>query len=56
VLAVGCRALVIAEQVCVPNAAQAFDDMDELRDARVAGELKMVVRKLIDAAKLMVGR
>jgi NAD(P)H-dependent FMN reductase len=53
VLAVGCRALVIAEQVSVPNAAQAFDDMDELRDARAAGELKIVVRKLIDAAKLL---
>ena len=56
VLAVGCHALVIAEQVCVPNAAQAFDDMDELRDARVAGELKLVVRKLIEAAKLMAVR
>jgi len=56
VLAVGCRALVIAEQVCVSNAAQAFDDMDDLRDARAAGELKLVVRKLIDAAKLMIAR
>ena len=56
VLAVGCRAFVIAEQVSVPNAAHAFDDMDELRDARVAGELKIVVRKLIDAAKLLTGR
>src|SRR4051794_41166773 len=56
VLAVGCRALVIAEQVCVANAAQAFDDMDELRDARAAGELKLVVRKLIEAAKLMIAR
>src|SRR5215208_1130287 len=28
VLAVGCRALVIAEQVSVSNAEQAFDDMD----------------------------
>ena len=56
VLAVGCRALVLAEQVSVPNAAQAFDDMDELTDARAAGELKIVVRKLIDAAKLLAGR
>jgi chromate reductase len=56
VLAVGCRALVIAEQVCVANAAQAFDDMDDLRDARAAGELKLVVRKLIEAAKLMIAR
>jgi chromate reductase, NAD(P)H dehydrogenase (quinone) len=52
VLAVGCRALVIAEQVTVPNAEQAFDEMDELKDTRAAGQLKIVVRKLIDTAKL----
>ena len=47
-LAVGCRALVIAEQVTVPNAEQAFDEMDELKDERAADALKLVVRKLID--------
>jgi len=56
VLAVGCRALVLAEQVSVTNAEQAFDDMDELRDVRAAAELRLVVRKLIDAAKLLAGR
>jgi chromate reductase, NAD(P)H dehydrogenase (quinone) len=55
VLAVGCRALVLAEQVSVPNAEQAFGDMDELRDARAADELRIVVRKLIDAASLLAG-
>jgi chromate reductase, NAD(P)H dehydrogenase (quinone) len=53
VLVVGCRALVIAEQVTVPNAEQAFDEMDELTDARAAGELKVVVRKLVDTARLL---
>jgi NAD(P)H-dependent FMN reductase len=53
VLAVGCRALVIAEQVTVPNAEQAFDEMDELKDARAAGQLKLVIRKLVDTAKLL---
>ena len=53
VLAVGCRALVIAEQVTVPNAEQAFDKMDELKDARAAGQLKLVIRKLVDTAKLL---
>jgi len=53
VLAVGCRALVIAEQVTVPNAEQAFDEMDELKDARAAAQLKLVVRKLVDTAKLL---
>jgi NAD(P)H-dependent FMN reductase len=52
VLAVGCRALVIAEQVTIPTAEQAFDEMDELKDTRAASELKVVVRKLIDTAKL----
>ena len=51
VLAVGCGALVIAEQVTVPNAEQAFDEMDELRDARASDELKAVVRKLVDVAE-----
>jgi hypothetical protein len=53
VLAVGCRALVLAEQVTVPNAEHAFDDMDELTDTRAANQLKVVVRKLVDTARLM---
>jgi chromate reductase, NAD(P)H dehydrogenase (quinone) len=53
VLAVGCRALVIAEQVNVPNAEQAFDEMDELNDARAATQLKTVARKLVDTARLL---
>ena len=52
VLAAGCRALVIGEQVNVPNAGDAFDEMDQLKDKRVADQLKAVVRKLIDAAAL----
>jgi NAD(P)H-dependent FMN reductase len=53
VLAVGCRALVIAEQLTVPNADQAFDEMDELKDARIAAQLKLVARKLVDTARLL---
>jgi chromate reductase len=52
VLAVGCRAFVVPEQVTVPNAEQAFDEMDELKDARAAGQLKTVVRKLIEYARM----
>jgi chromate reductase, NAD(P)H dehydrogenase (quinone) len=55
VLAVGCRALVIPEQVTVPNAADAFDEMDALRDTRAADQLKLVVRKLIDYARMIAG-
>ena len=53
VLAVGCRALVIPEQVTVPNAATAFDDMDQLTDARAAAQLKLVARRLVDFARLL---
>jgi chromate reductase len=56
ILAVGCRALVVAEQVSVPNAGDAFDEMDELKDTRLAGELKTVVRKLVELAKLLAGK
>jgi chromate reductase, NAD(P)H dehydrogenase (quinone) len=56
ILAVGCRALVVAEQVSVPNAADAFDEMDQLRDARLAGELKIVVHKLVELARLVAGK
>ena len=55
-LAVGCQALVIAEQLSVGNAEQVFDEMDELRDGRAAGDLKALVRKLIDTANLFAGR
>jgi chromate reductase, NAD(P)H dehydrogenase (quinone) len=53
VLAVGCRALVLAEQVSVRNAEQAFDEMDELRDARAADQLRLVMRKLVETAQLL---
>jgi chromate reductase len=53
VLAVGCRALVIPEQVTVPNAEQAFDEMDQLKDARAADQLKLVVQKLLEYVRML---
>jgi NAD(P)H-dependent FMN reductase len=53
VLAVGCRALVIPEQITIPNAASAFDEMDELNDAAAAAQLKTVARRLVDYARLL---
>ena len=55
VLAIGCRALVIPEQVTIPNAADAFDELDGLRDTRTADQLKLVVRRLIDYARMIGG-
>ena len=44
---------MLAEQLSVPNAEHAFDDMDELKDARASAQLKIVVRKLVDTARLL---
>jgi len=56
VLAIGCRAFVVPEQVTIPNAGEAFDVSDELKDARAAAQLKLVLRKLIDYARMMGDR
>jgi chromate reductase, NAD(P)H dehydrogenase (quinone) len=53
VLAVGCRALVIPEQVTIPNAETAFDDMDQLVNARLATQLKLVARRLVEYAQML---
>ena len=53
VLEIGCGALVIPEQITVPHANQAFDDMDNLKDEQSTAALKTTVRALIDAAERM---
>ncbi len=56
VLEVGCGALVIPEQVAVGNAENAFDDMDNLKDARLATALNTLARRLVDTAQQYGGR
>ena len=53
ILELGCGALVIPEQVSVGRAAQAFDEMDNLKDEALAAALKALVRRLIEMARLM---
>jgi chromate reductase, NAD(P)H dehydrogenase (quinone) len=53
ILELGCGALVIPEQVTVGRAAQAFDDMDNLKEETPAAALKAMVRRLIEMASLM---
>jgi chromate reductase, NAD(P)H dehydrogenase (quinone) len=50
ILELGCGALVLPEQISVPRADQAFDDMDNLKDENLAGALKALVRRLIALA------
>jgi chromate reductase len=51
VLELGCGALVIPEQVIVPDAENAFDDLDNLRDARQATALKVLAQRLAEVAQ-----
>ncbi len=50
ILELGCGALVLPEQVAVPRADQAFDDMDNLKDENLAGGLKAMARRLVALA------
>jgi chromate reductase, NAD(P)H dehydrogenase (quinone) len=51
VLELGCGALVLPEQVSVREAAEAFDEMDSLRDERTARMLRTVAERLTVAAR-----
>jgi chromate reductase len=53
ILELGCGALVIPEQVSVPRAEQAFDDMDNLKDEALAAALKAAARRLVELAGVM---
>jgi chromate reductase, NAD(P)H dehydrogenase (quinone) len=53
ILELGCGALVIPEQVSVPRAELAFDDMDNLKDEALAAVLKTSLRRLIELAGMM---
>ena len=53
ILELGCGALVIPEQVGVPRAEQAFDDMDTLRDEALAATLKAAVQRLVELASVV---
>ncbi len=53
ILELGCGALVIPEQISVPRAEQAFDDMDNLKDENLAAALKALARRLVVLAGMM---
>jgi chromate reductase, NAD(P)H dehydrogenase (quinone) len=53
ILELGCGALVIPEQIAVPRAEQAFDDMDNLKDEALATALKAAMRRLVELASVM---
>ncbi len=51
VLEIGCGAMVIPEQIAVNKAAEAFDDMENLKDEATAARLKAVLQRLMDVAQ-----
>jgi len=48
VLEIGCGALVLPEQMSVPMADQAFDEMDNLKDQRAAELMHTIARRLVE--------
>jgi chromate reductase, NAD(P)H dehydrogenase (quinone) len=54
ILELGCGAVVIPEQVAVPWADMAFDEMDNLSDARLANALRTELERLVETARLMM--
>jgi len=54
ILELGCGAVVIPEQVAIPDAERAFDDMDNLVEARLMNLLRAELARLVDVARLMM--
>jgi chromate reductase, NAD(P)H dehydrogenase (quinone) len=50
VLELGCGALVLPEQVAIRNAATAFDEAENLRDAGDADRLRGMLARSVDVA------
>ena len=54
ILELGCGALVIPEQVAIPQADHAFDDMDNIVDTGTANLFRAQLARLVDMARLMM--
>src|SRR5450759_3137138 len=54
ILELGCGALVIPEQVAIPQADHAFDDMDNIADTGTANLFRAQLARLVDMARLMM--
>lgn len=54
ILELGCGALVIPEQVAVPSAEFAFDQMDEFVEIRLTNLLRAELTRLVEMARLMM--
>ena len=53
ILGVGCGAFVIPEQVAIPQADRAFDEMDNIADGHTANLFRTELDRLVEMARLM---
>jgi chromate reductase len=53
ILELGCGALLIPEQVAIPQADHAFDDMDNIIDIATANLFRAQLARLVEMARLM---
>lgn len=53
ILELGCGALVIPEQVALPQADSAFDNMDNIADVGLANQFRAQLARLVEMAQLM---
>lgn len=54
ILELGCGALVLPEQVAIPQADQAFDEMDNIVDTHTANRFRAQLERLVEMAQLMM--
>ncbi len=54
ILELGCGALVIPEVVAIPQADQAFDEMDNIIDTRTANLFHAQLDRLVEMARLLM--
>jgi chromate reductase len=54
ILELGCGAFVIPDQVAIPQADQAFDEMDNIIDTGTSNLFRAELQRLVDMARLMM--
>jgi NAD(P)H-dependent FMN reductase len=54
ILELGCGALVLPEQIAIPHADQAFDELDNLSQAGLANQFRAQLARLAELARMMM--
>jgi NAD(P)H-dependent FMN reductase len=54
ILELGCGAIVLPEQIAVPQADDAFDELDNLGQAALANQLRAQLARLVDVSRMMM--